>query len=101
MSTVISDMGGNMRKISNKADNASMIMDLAENRKNISGRSDTASSIICKSINKNTERPKLLHTCSKGSYDCKEKLDGSLWLYIDTRKIKIGFCPHCGYKAKG
>lgn len=103
MNTVISDKYGNMKKVSEKTDNVSLILDMTKNRKNISHRPDIASSTICTSINKNRadKKSKLIHgTCTKGSYRCKEKEDGSLWLYIDTHKIRANFCPYCGYKSK-
>ncbi len=101
---VISDRYGNMKKVSGKTDNISMILDMTENRKNISNKLDMSSSTICTSINKNTTNKKLnlTHgTCTKGSFYCKEQEDGSLWMYVDTYKFRVAFCPHCGYRAKG
>ena len=100
--TIISDKHGNMKKISGKTDNVSLILDMTENRKNISHMPDMAGSIICTSVNKNrADKIKLTHgTCKKGSYNCREIEDGGLWLYIDTYKIRVNFCPNCGYRSK-
>ena len=101
---VISDSYGNMKKVSGRTDNISMILDMTENRKNISDKPDVSSSTICTSTNKNrsNKMPILKHgTCTKGSYYCKEQEDGSLWMYVDTFKTRVTFCPYCGYRAKG
>ena len=100
---VISDKYGNMKKISGKTDNVSLILDMTENRKNISDKPDITGSTIYTSINKNRtdKKLKLTHgTCKKGSYNCREIEDGGLWLYIDTYKIRVNFCPNCGYRSK-
>ncbi len=102
---IISDKYGNRRKISTENGNFNQILSIPENKKNISDRPMTVNAIVGISMpnkgqeSKNENKTILqLHICTKNSVYCQEKEDGTMWLYIGTYKIKINFCPFCGYK---
>ena len=108
--TMISDKYGNRIKVSTENGNLNQILSIPENKKNISDRPMTINAIIgISTSNKgqniessknenNNENKTILHICTKNSTYCREKEDGTMWLYVGTYKIKINFCPFCGYK---